>query len=128
MKYLLDTHVLLWLASASHRIPPNTRELLEEPTAELIFSVVNLWEIVIKASLERQDFQVDIRILRRTLLDNGYSELPVLAEHVMAVAGLPDIHRDPFDRLLIAQAVAEGILFLTADSQIARYPGPIRVV
>ena len=86
------------------------------------------WEVTIKNSLGRDDFRVDPRLLRRGLLDNGYAELPVTSAHAVQVSGLPDIHRDPFERLLVAQAQCEGITLLTADEIVAQYPGPIRKV
>jgi PIN domain nuclease of toxin-antitoxin system len=102
--------------------------MLEDPQNELVFSVVSLWEIVIKRGLGRKDFQVDARMLRRGLLENGYRELEIKGEHAVAVDGLPPIHKDPFDRLLVAQSMAEGILLLTADPAVAQYPGPVRKV
>jgi len=91
----------------------------------MMFSAASLWEIAIKRGLGRSDFQVDPRLLRRALLDNGYLELPVTSAHTVAVDGLPAHHKDPFDRLLVAQALVEGIQLLTADEQVARYPGAI---
>ncbi len=128
MKLLLDTHVLLWAAGQPDRLPAPVREMLEDPQNELVFSVVSLWEIVIKRGLGRKDFQVDARMLRRGLLENGYRELEIKGEHAVAVDGLPPIHKDPFDRLLVAQSMAEGILLLTADPAVAQYPGPVRKV
>jgi PIN domain nuclease of toxin-antitoxin system len=78
--------------------------------------------------LGRKDFTVDPRVLRRGLLDNGYSELPIASDHVVEIDSLPAIHKDPFDRVLVAQATVEGITLLTTDSLLARYPGPIRTV
>lgn len=95
MKLLLDTHVLLWAAGNPGRLSSSARELLEAPENELIFSAASLWEIAIKRGLGRDDFQVDTRVLRRGLLDNGYSELPITSEHAVAVEGLPPIHKDP---------------------------------
>ncbi len=126
MKLLLDTHVLLWAAGQPDRLPPAIREMLEDPRNEPVFSVASLWEIAIKRSLGRSDFQVDARLLRRGLLENGYLELEIKGDHAVAVDGLPPIHKDPFDRILVAQAIAEGILLLTADPQVALYPGPVR--
>lgn len=126
MKLLLDTQLLLWAASEPSRLRPATRRLLDDPRHELLFSAASLWEVTIKASLGRDDFTVDARVLRRGLLDNGYAELPVTGEHAVAVAGLPPLHRDPFDRLLVAQASVEGITLLTADPVVAKYPGPVR--
>ena len=97
MKVLLDTHVLLWAARTPDRLSAEALQLLEAEDNELVFSVASLWEIVIKAGLGRDDFQFDARVLRRALLDNGYIELPVTAEHALAVSTLPHIHRDPFD-------------------------------
>jgi PIN domain nuclease of toxin-antitoxin system len=100
---------------------------MADPENELLFSVASLWEIVIKRGLKRPDFQVDARLLRRGLLDNGYQELPILSEHAVAVDSLPPIHKDPFDRLLIAQATVEGITLLTDDTTVAQYPGPVQL-
>jgi PIN domain nuclease of toxin-antitoxin system len=98
------------------------------PVEWLLFSAASIWEVAIKRGLGRSDFQADPRLLRRGLLDNGYAELPILSDHVVALASLPPIHKDPFDRLLVAQAAAEGITLLTADPVVAQYPGPIRAV
>lgn len=95
---------------------------------ELLFSAASLWEITIKNSLGRTDFRVEPRLLRRGLLDNGYIELPTTSQHAVSVDGLPDLHRDPFDRLLIAQALTEGITLVTGDATVGKYPGPIRKV
>lgn len=91
-----------------------------------MFSAASVWEVAIKSALGRDDFSVDPRVLRRALLDNGYVELAISGAHAAAVLDLPPIHRDPFDRLLVAQAQVEGIALLTADATVARYPGPIR--
>jgi PIN domain nuclease of toxin-antitoxin system len=128
MKFLLDTHVLLWAAGQPDRLPAATRRLLNDPQNELIFSSASLWEIAIKRGLGRDDFQVDARLLRRGLLDNGYGELAITSEHAVAIDGLPPIHRDPFDRMLVAQSMVEGIVLLTADPVVARYPAPVQKV
>lgn len=128
MKLLLDTHLLLWAAGMPERLPEAARDLIESPAHELVFSAASLWEVSIKAGLGRDDFLVDARVLRRGLLDNGYTELPITSAHAVAVSSLPMLHRDPFDRLLVAQALAEGITLLTADAQVAQYPGPVRRV
>lgn len=128
MNLLLDTHLLLWAAGAPDRLPAVARDLIEDPGNILIFSVASLWEIAIKRGLGRDDFRVDPRLLRRGLIDNGYAELAITSEHVVAVESLPPLHRDLFDRLLIAQATAEGVTLLTSDKALAAYPGPIRVV
>jgi PIN domain nuclease of toxin-antitoxin system len=126
VKVLLDTHVLLWAAGEPERLPEQARQLLEAPENELVFSVASLWEVAIKSALGREDFRVDAAVLRRGLIENGYLELPVAGEHAVAVAALPPLHRDPFDRLLVAQAQIEGIVLLTVDPLVAAYPGPIR--
>ena len=128
MKLLLDTHLLLWAAGVPDRLSANARAMIEAPENELFFSAASLWEVAIKRGLGRADFQVDARLLRRGLLDNGYSELPIGSEHAVFVDGLPLIHKDPFDRMLVAQAMVEGITLLTADSILARYPGAVRMV
>lgn len=128
MKLLLDTHLLLWAAESVRRIPRSARPLISDPDNELLFSAASLWEIAIKSTLKRPDFQVDARAMRRGLLDNGYIELPILSEHAVAIDALPTIHKDPFDRLLIAQAIVEGITLLTDDATVAKYPGPIQMV
>ncbi|MFZ4876079.1 type II toxin-antitoxin system VapC family toxin [Janthinobacterium sp. Mn2066] len=128
MKLLLDTHLLLWAAGDPGRLSTVARALIEGPDNELFFSAASLWEISIKRGLGRSDFQVDTRVLRRGLLDNGYNELPVISEHAVAIEGLPSIHKDPFDRMLVAQATVEGITLLTADALVAQYPGPVRGV
>lgn len=128
MKLLLDTHLLLWAADSFERLPPDAQALMSVPDNELFFSVASLWEIAIKRGLGRDDFKVDARVLRRCLLDNGYSELSILSEHAVAIDTMPPIHKDPFDRLLVAQATVEGITLLTVDPKVAEYPGPVRRV
>lgn len=128
MKLLLDSHLLLWAAGSPELLSKAARSLLDDPDNALVFSAASLWEIAIKRSLGRDDFQVDARVLRRGLLDNGYIELPITSEHAVAIDALPSIHRDPFDRILIAQAQVEGITLLTTDVTVTQYPGPIRKV
>jgi PIN domain nuclease of toxin-antitoxin system len=128
VKLLLDTQILLWAAGQPDRLSPTARKLLDDPRNELIFSAASLWEIAIKNSLGREDFRVDPRLLRRGLLDNGYAELPVAGQHAVNIDSLPPLHKDPFDRLLLAQALSEGITLVTGDAILARYPGPVRKV
>jgi PIN domain nuclease of toxin-antitoxin system len=128
VKLLLDTHLLLWAAGLPEQLPAAAGPLLEDPQNELLFSAASLWEIAIKRGLGRSDFQVDARVLRRGLLDNGYQELPISAAHAVSIDSLPPLHKDPFDRMLVAQATVEGIVLLTADALVAQYPGPIRRV
>jgi PIN domain nuclease of toxin-antitoxin system len=128
MKLLLDTHLLLWAAGQPDRLSAAARTLLNDPQNELLFSAASLWEVAIKRGLGRDDFQVDARLLRRGLLDNGYHELAITSEHAVAIDGLPPFHKDPFDRILVAQSMVEGIILLTADPLVAQYPGPVQRV
>jgi len=128
VKLLLDTHLLLWAAGQTARLPRAARSLLNDADNELLFSAASLWEVAIKRQLGRDDFQVDARLLRRGLLDNGYCELSITSEHVIALELLPVLHKDPFDRILVGQSVVEGITLLTADPLVAQYPGPVRKV
>lgn len=128
MKVLLDTHLLLWAASDPGRIPAPAVAMIADPANQPLFSAISLWEIVIKSGLGRPDFRVDAARLRRGLSDNGYEELALTAAHALFIATLPPLHKDPFDRALIAQAAVEGVLLLTADAALDGYPGPIRWV
>lgn len=128
MKLLLDTRLLLWAAGQPDWLPMEARALIDSPENELFFSAASIWEVVVKGNLGRDDFRADARLLRRGLLDNGYGELPVGSEHAVAVGNLPPIHKDPFDRILVAQAQVEGITLLTVDPLVAGYPGPVRAV
>jgi PIN domain nuclease of toxin-antitoxin system len=128
VRLLLDTQLLIWTAGLSRRLSAAALALLNDPRNELLFSAASIWEIAIKASLRRDHFRVDPRVLRRRLLDNGYTELSITSQHAVTIDSLPPLHKDPFDRLLLAQAIAEGIILLTTDALLARYPGPIRQV
>lgn len=128
MKLLPDTHLLVWSAREPERLSKEARYLIEDARNELFFSAVSIWEVAVKQSLNRNDFNVDARALRRGLLENGYRELTLTGDHAIAISELPPIHQDPFDRILIAQARSENITLLTADALIAKYPGPIRKV
>ena len=128
MKLLLDTQLLLWAAILPNQLSEAALTLLSDAHNDLLFSAASIWEVAIKSALGRDDFRVDPRLLRRGLLDNGYAELPITSEHAVTVDLLPALHKDPFDRLLLAQAISEGIILLTADAQLARYPGPVRLV
>jgi len=125
MKILLDTHILLWAAGMPERLTESARALLETQENQLWFSAVSLWEIAIKSGLNRSDFRVDPRLLRRALQDNGYHELAVTSRHAVEIDLLPPVHKDPFDRMLIAQSLVEGLTLLTADDLLIQYPGSI---
>jgi PIN domain nuclease of toxin-antitoxin system len=122
MKLLLDTHVLLWAAAGSEQLSSKAKALIEDPENQLYFSAASLWEISIKNKLGRADFKVDLAVLRRNLLDNGFEEIAIYSAHSIGVDALPNIHKDPFDRMLIAQTAVEGITLMTADSAVAEYP------
>jgi PIN domain nuclease of toxin-antitoxin system len=126
VRLLLDTHLLLWSAFSVARLPPDAIPLLEDPENELNFSAASLWEVAIKSSFERPDFKVDARLLRRGLLDNGYREIAISSEHAVAIAALPAIHKDPFDRILVAQSLVENVTLVTSDVMVSRYAGSIR--
>ncbi len=128
MKLLLDTHILLWVSGGSPRLSSAARKLISDQTNELIFSVASIWEIAIKHGKGYSGFDANPALVRNASLENGYVELDVTGQHAITVANLPPIHKDPFDRLLIAQAMVEGITLLTADATIAQYQGPIRKV
>jgi PIN domain nuclease of toxin-antitoxin system len=128
MRLLLDTHLLVWAMGAPERLPTGLAPMLQDPSHTPVFSVASLWELVIKQALGRPDFKLEPAMLRRALLDGGWQELAIQAQHVLAVAALPTLHRDPFDRLLLAQASIDGLLLITADHQLAAYPGPIRLM
>jgi PIN domain nuclease of toxin-antitoxin system len=121
MTLLLDTHILLWAAAGSPKLSPSSSALIEAPETSVFFSVASLWEIAIKNSLSRTDFNVDVHTLRALALANGYQELPILIDHIGDLASLPLLHRDPFDRMLIVQARRENIALMTSDAVVASY-------
>jgi PIN domain nuclease of toxin-antitoxin system len=124
---LLDTRLLLWVARDARELSRAARSLVESSESEMLFSVVSLWEVAIKYGLGHSDI-VEPNLLRRALLNHGYTELPLTSDHAVAVSSLPHIHKDPFDRILVAQALIEGIILLTSDPMVAKYPGSIRKV
>ncbi len=123
MRLLLDTNILIW--SSQNNLPPKAMRYVEDDDNTLYFSAASIWEIVIKHGLKRTDFVVDPTLLRNGLLESRYQELPVTGQHTLLVRTLPDLHKDPFDRILIAQAASEGMTLLTSDAMIARYPGSV---
>jgi PIN domain nuclease of toxin-antitoxin system len=125
---LIDTHYLLWSAFDQKRIPAKARALLLDPGNALWFSVASIWEVAVKRALDRPSFQVEAAVLRAGLLANGYNELAIEGRHVTALAALPPLHGDPFDRMLISQALTEGMILLTADRQVGAYGGAVRLV
>ena len=128
MKFLFDTHVLLWLADDRLPLESSVRRIVTTEAYQRYFSAVSIWEIAIKSSLGRSDFSVDAGLFRRGLLDNGYRELSVRGDHAVATRDLPFIHRDPFDRLLVAQSRLEGMTLVSADAQVLRHGGSVQGV
>jgi PIN domain nuclease of toxin-antitoxin system len=128
MKLLLDTQILLWMVARPELLSDQARRLLSDEENEIFFSPVSLWEVAIKNSLNRPDFQVDSRVLRGQLLARDYHEIAITGLHTAAVADLPPIHKDPFDRLLLAQAKTEGISLITSDTTLSAYPAPVILI
>jgi PIN domain nuclease of toxin-antitoxin system len=128
MNVLLDTRILLWALYSPDELSPQARDLLEDPENTVSFSAASIWEIAIKTGLKRKDFAIDPLDVRTGALRLGFHELPVDGAHAAAVVHLPMTHRDPFDRLLIAQSRTAGLTLLTHDKTITRYPGPTRLV
>jgi len=128
MRLLVDTHLLLWAAARSRRLPKEARCLLEDSANEVYYSAASLWEIAIKASLRKADFKVDLALLRPALAVMGLLELPVSGAHAEKLASLPPIHKDPFDRMLVAQSLSEPLVLLTNDTALAAYGAGVRVV
>ena len=125
-RLLLDTHLLLWAAEESPALPDAVRLLLEDPDQILLFSAASIWEVAIKCRLGKPDFTIEPAVLRRGLIDAGYGELPVDGSHAALVRHLPDIHKDPFDRILVAQAMQDDVTLVTADRTVAQYSPAIR--
>jgi PIN domain nuclease of toxin-antitoxin system len=123
MTLLLDTHMLIWAAAGT--VPEKALFYIANENNTLLFSPANIWEIIIKSGLNRPDFQVDPPTIYHGFLNNGYKELVITGRHALAAGNLPPVHKDPFDRILLAQAQVEGIALLTADETLARYPGDI---
>jgi PIN domain nuclease of toxin-antitoxin system len=128
MRILLDTHVLLWAVSDSKRLSADARDLLEDTANTLYCSTASLWEIAIKSALRREDFGIDLRQFRRALETMEIEELPVLGQHTEGIVSLPAIHKDPFDRMLIAQSMVEPLVLLTNDAVLAQYWDGVKLV
>jgi len=128
VRLLLDTHLLLWAAASSKRLPSEARKLLEDGTNDAYYSAASIWEIAIKSSIGRKDFRIDLDALLSALPEMQLVELPITAIHAAGVTRLPPVHRDPFDRLLVAQSIAESLALLTNDALLAKYGNGVRVV
>ena len=123
-RLLLDTQIVLWALAGHRRLPREARRLIDDH--EAVVSAASIWEIAIKVSIGKLD--ADPAAVRQALEPSGFDELPVTGEHAARVALLPPHHRDPFDRLLVAQCLVEGLVLLTADAQLASYGGFVRLV
>ncbi len=121
-KLLLDTNMLIWTTFWPDLLPKKARDLLDDEENARYFSPVGIWEVTIKSGQARPDFTFDPRVMRRKLLDGGIMELPITSAHAVAVGDLPSIHKDPFDRILLAQTREEGLTLLTTDTTLAKYP------
>jgi PIN domain nuclease of toxin-antitoxin system len=128
MRLLVDTHLILWAAAKSRRLSKEARRLLEDPANEVFYSAASLWEIAIKTALRRSDFRVDLALLRPALAAMDFVELPVSGIHAERLASLPPIHRDPFDRMLVAQSLSEPLVLLTNDAALAAYGEGVKVL
>jgi PIN domain nuclease of toxin-antitoxin system len=128
MKILADTHVLAWFAEEADELTAEMRAIIEDDENTLFFSSASIWELAIKKALKKADFTLQPRTMHQALLSNGFEELTVTSIHALLVETLPPIHKDPFDRILIAQATHEGMLLLTSDATVAKYEGPIRLM
>jgi len=121
MRILIDTHVLLWVLGDRWRLDPSTLGALESEENDVLFSVASIWEIAIKSALGRADFGVRPTEIAAAALDAGFRELAIRTSAACRVADLPPLHRDPFDRLLVAQAIDEPVALYTGDGFLTRY-------
>jgi PIN domain nuclease of toxin-antitoxin system len=128
MRFLVDTQLLIWAAYEEQKLSKEAYRLLNAENNEPCFSTVSLWEVALKRTRNYSDFQWDVGPLREGLLANGYAEIDLSGAHILAFGSTVPLHKDPFDRMLVAQAVCEGIVLLTADNELARHDGPIRLV
>jgi PIN domain nuclease of toxin-antitoxin system len=127
-RFLVDTQLLLWNVYGSRKLPARVSRLFRDGRHEFFYSPASLWEIAIKAARGHKDFIADAAAIHATLDENGFAELPISAQHAVAVAALPPLHADPFDRMLVAQALVEPMALITNDERLAAYPGTIEVV
>lgn len=125
MRLLLDTQMLIWATYWPERLPPQAKQYIENIDNAIYFSPLSIWEVAIKGAKNRPDFQLNAKFLRNKLFENNFSEIAINGFHAAAVSDLPMLHKDPFDRLLLAQAIVENLILLTSDTIIARYPAPV---
>ena len=127
-RFLVDTQLLLWNANASRRLPARLGRLFGDGRHEFFASVASIWEVAIKAPLGKKGFNAEAMSLRESLAESGFRELPVTGAHAVAVERLPLLHGDPFDRLIVAQALVEPLVLITTDVRLGDYPGTIEVI
>jgi PIN domain nuclease of toxin-antitoxin system len=125
---LLDTHILLWIVEGDPRLPSSVRVEILDLSRPVAFSVASIWEIAIKAARSKPGFKNAPSRLRSKLLAAGFREVEIAARHAIEAARLPAIHGDPFDRMLVGQAIVESATLITVDRQMALYPAPVRLV
>ncbi len=123
MNFLFDTHILLWTIAGDERLPARVRALLADPGNDFRFSAASVWEVAIKNALPRRALGISGNSFRREVLAAGFREIPVSSEHAAVVETLPPVHQDPFDRLLVAQAKADGLVLVTHNLLLPPY-GP----
>ncbi len=128
MRLLVDTHVLLWAVAEPQKLPEASRARLEAPENEVLFSAASIWELAIKLQIRRLVLPVELEAITEAARRMGFVELPISAAHVTGVKRLPSYHRDPFDRLLIAQAIHELALLLTADRILGQYSDLVEII
>lgn len=121
MDYLLDTHTLLWFLDGSNDLSPTSRKIIEEKNSVVLVSLVSIWEITIKQSLGKLVLNFDFLELKNKLDENDFQFLPIDYEHITRLSVLPMNHRDPFDRLLISQAITENLVLISKDSVFSSY-------
>ncbi len=128
MKILLDTNILIWVTASPEKVPENILHQIQDTKNTIFFSAASIWEIAIKHTFGKPDFFFNPLIIHQALVENNYTELPITSNHAIAIQHLQKIHKDPFDRMLIAQAIAENMLLMTADQTIVKYPAPVLFV
>ncbi len=128
MRLLLDTHLLLWALAEPRKLGPELADMIENPDNEVLFSAASIWEITIKAALNRPDFRISPMAVTEGALDAGFTELAVHATAAARVAGLPHHHKDPFDRLLVSQAILGELYLFTADRLLPPYTSLVQLI
>ena len=128
MRLLLDTHIALWAITDNPKLPPRARELILAPENEIYVSAASVWEIAIKHALGRHAISISGEEARHYFAEAGYIALPISDQHAAATESLPPLHADPFDRILVAQALTEPLKLVTHDAMVAGYNDGILLV